>query len=302
MGTPDIAVHTLSTLYDSGIEILLVVTRADKPKGRGKNISMSPVKEYALNKQIDIYQPDKLRYNDEAVEYFKKLSPDYLVVVAYGRILPRTILDIPKKSSINLHFSLLPKYRGAAPVNWAVFDGEKNTGVTTMLMDDGLDTGDILLQSSISIGDKNSLDLGRELAVIGADLLLSTLEDFDNIVPTKQIETEHSLAPIIKKDDGLINWQDNASKIERQVRAFYGWPSAYTYLNGKILKINYSVVTDRFSSNMIGRVVDMDKDSFTIGTSDYCLKILNLQLEGKKPMDTSSFLAGYSLTIGDRFG
>lgn len=302
MGTPDIAVNTLSALYDAGADILLAVTRKDKPKGRGKSISISPVKEYALSKQLPIYQPDKLRDNDEALEYFKTLSPDYFVVVAYGRILPRSILDIPKKAAINLHFSLLPKYRGAAPVSWAIAEGERDTGVTTMLMDEGLDTGDILLQSSIEIGDKNSTILANELAIIGSKLLLQTLKDFDNIASIKQCEVDHSLAPIIKKDDGLINWNSCAVEIERKVRAFYGWPSAYTYLDGKILKINCSAVSDKLSSDQIGRVIDIDKDSFMIGTSDYGLKVLNLQLEGRKAMDVSSFLSGYSLKIGDRFG
>ena len=301
MGTPDIAVNTLERLYDLNYDIALVITREDKPKGRGKELSITPIKEFALSKGLKIYQPNKLRGNDEAVSILKDIAPDFFVVVAYGRILPKEILDIPKIAPVNLHFSLLPKYRGAAPVNWAIFNGETETGVSTMLMDEGMDTGDILLEKKILVGDKTSHDISNELAIIGAELTVKTLNDFNNLVSIKQDDNNVTLAPIIKKEDGIINWSRNAVDIERQVRAFYGWPSAYSSLNGKMIKISKAVVTDILSNGRVGEIIDIDKNSFTVGTNDYGLKILTLQPEGKKSMDTLSFLSGNKLKLGDRF-
>ena len=302
MGTPDIAVGTLESLYNLNYDIQLVITREDKPKGRGKELSITPVKEFALSKGLKIYQPNKLRGNDEAISILKDLAPDFFVVVAYGRILPKEILDIPKIAPVNLHFSLLPKYRGAAPVNWAIFNGEIETGVSTMLMDEGMDTGDILLQEKILVGNKTSHDISNELAIIGAELTVKTLDDFNNLVSIKQDDSNTTLAPIIKKEDGIINWNRNAVDIERQIRAFYGWPSAYSSLNDKMIKISKAVVvTDILSNGRVGEVINIDKNSFTVGTNDYGLKILNLQPEGKKSMDALSFLSGNKLKLGDRF-
>ena len=302
MGTPDIAVGTLESLYNLNYDIQLVITREDKPKGRGKELSITPVKEFALSKGLKIYQPNKLRGNDEAISILKDLAPDFFVVVAYGRILPKEILDIPKIAPVNLHFSLLPKYRGAAPVNWAIFNGEIETGVSTMLMDEGMDTGDILLQEKILVGNKTSHDISNELAIIGAELTVKTLDDFNNLVSIKQDDSNTTLAPIIKKEDGIINWNRNAVDIERQIRAFYGWPSAYSSLNDKMIKISKAVVvTDILSNGRVGEIIDIDKNSFTVGTNDYGLKILNLQPEGKKSMDALSFLSGNKLKLGDRF-
>ena len=302
MGTPDIAVGTLESLYNLNYDIQLVITREDKPKGRGKELSITPVKEFALSKGLKIYQPNKLRGNDEAISILKDLAPDFFVVVAYGRILPKEILDIPKIAPVNLHFSILPKYRGAAPVNWAIFNGEIETGVSTMLMDEGMDTGDILLQEKILVGNKTSHDISNELAIIGAELTVKTLDDFNNLVSIKQDDSNTTLAPIIKKEDGIINWNRNAVDIERQIRAFYGWPSAYSSLNDKMIKISKAVVvTDILSNGRVGEVINIDKNSFTVGTNDYGLKILNLQPEGKKSMDALSFLSGNKLKLGDRF-
>ena len=302
MGTPDIAVGTLESLYNLNYDIQLVITREDKPKGRGKELSITPVKEFALSKGLKIYQPNKLRGNDEAISILKDLAPDFFVVVAYGRILPKEILDIPKIAPVNLHFSLLPKYRGAAPVNWAIFNGEIETGVSTMLMDEGMDTGDILLQEKILVGNKTSHDISNELAIIGAELTVKTLDDFNNLVSIKQDDSNTTLAPIIKKEDGIINWNRNAVDIERQIRAFYGWPSAYSSLNDKMIKISKAVVvTDILSNGRVGEIINIDKNSFTVGTNDYGLKILNLQPEGKKSMDALSFLSGNKLKLGDRF-
>ena len=302
MGTPNIAVGTLESLYNLNYDIQLVITREDKPKGRGKELSITPVKEFALSKGLKIYQPNKLRGNDEAISILKDLAPDFFVVVAYGRILPKEILDIPKIAPVNLHFSLLPKYRGAAPVNWAIFNGEIETGVSTMLMDEGMDTGDILLQEKILVGNKTSHDISNELAIIGAELTIKTLDDFNNLVSIKQDDSNTTLAPIIKKEDGIINWNRNAVDIERQIRAFYGWPSAYSSLNDKMIKISKAVVvTDILSNGRVGEVINIDKNSFTVGTNDYGLKILNLQPEGKKSMDALSFLSGNKLKLGDRF-
>lgn len=300
MGTPHISTPSLQALIDNGHEVLLTVTREDKPKGRGGDIAISPVKELSLKYGIPIYQPNKLRGNDEAVEVLSSYNADFFVVVAYGRILPIEVLEIPKVAPINVHFSLLPKYRGSAPVNWAIVNGERDSGVSTMLMDAGLDTGDILLTKSTPILRKNSHELADELAISGAELLIETLNNFDTIKAIKQDDSLATLAPIIKKEDGLINFNDSAIDIERKVRGFYGWPSTYTSLAGKVLKINRADVVEQ--SGSVGEIIAIDKESFTIACGEGSLKILNLQLEGKRAMDTAQFLSGYRLSIGDRVG
>lgn len=301
MGTPQMAVPTLRELLDNNIEVPLVITQTDKPKGRGKQMQAPPVKEFALEKGIEVYQPQSLRNNEEALEKIKSVDPDFLVVVAYGKILPQEVLDAPKFAPVNVHFSLLPKYRGAAPVNWAVINGEKETGVATMLMDAGLDTGDILLVESTPIEKKTALDIAEELSESGAKLLIKTLNEFENITPVKQNEEEMTYAPLMKKDDGRVDWSMSAEKIECMIRGFQPWPAVYSTLNGKTVKLFSAEVVKASEGLADGEVYDVTKKSFSIKCGEGGLKVLELQPEGKKRMPVGSFLAGAQLKGGEKF-
>lgn len=302
MGTPEIAVPSLKALVENGFDIPLVITQPDKPKGRGQAVQFPPVKEYALSAGLNVYQPEKIKNNTEVMEKLKNISPDFFAVVAYGKILPQDILDIPKKAPVNVHFSLLPKYRGPAPVNWAIMNGEEETGVDTMLMDAGMDTGDILLTDKTLILKKNAGELADELAITGAELLIKTLNEFENITPVKQDDSLATKAPMMNKEMGLINWADDAVNIERMIRAFTPWPASYTLLDNKKVKIFKSDVVEINHSSNPGTIIDIDKESFTIACGKNVLKIFELQIEGKKRMDTKSFLAGFKLEKGKLFG
>jgi methionyl-tRNA formyltransferase len=299
MGTPLTAVPILKSLIDDKeINVRLVVCQPDKPKGRGNKLTPPPVKEIAVEHNIEVFQPEKLKNNLDALNKLKSYDVDFLVVVAYGKILPKEVLDIPRKAPVNVHYSLLPKYRGAAPVNWAIINGETETGVTTMLMDEGLDTGDILLVEKTRIDRKNSEQLLVELSDIGAQLLLKTLKEFDKIKPIKQDDSLASYAPIIKKDEGLINWNSDADYIERTIRGFYPWPSAFTKLNGLTFKIfDAEIVTDNPDVEP-GTVYEVTRDFMLVKCGNYSLKLKEVQLEGKKRMDVKSFLAGYKVEKG----
>lgn len=302
MGTPEIAVPSLKALVENGFDIPLVITQPDKPKGRGQAVQFPPVKEYALSAGLNVYQPEKIKNNTEVMEKLKSISPDFFAVVAYGKILPQDILDIPKKAPVNVHFSLLPKYRGPAPVNWAIMNGEEETGVDTMLMDAGMDTGDILLTAKTLILKKNAGELADELAITGAELLIKTLNEFESITPVKQDDSLATKAPMMNKEMGLINWADDAVNIERMIRAFTPWPAGYTLLDNKKVKIFKSDVAEINNTADPGTVIDIDKESFTIACGKNALKIFELQIEGKKRMDTKSFLAGFKLEKGKIFG
>lgn len=302
MGTPEIAVPSLKTLVENGFDIPLVITQPDKPKGRGQAVQFPPVKEYALTVGLDVYQPEKIKNNTEVMEKLKSISPDFFAVVAYGKILPQNVLDIPKIAPVNVHFSLLPKYRGPAPVNWAIMNGEEETGVDTMLMDAGMDTGDILLTAKIPILKKNAGELADELAVTGAELLIKTLNEFENITPVKQDNDKATKAPMMNKDMGLIDWSQDAYKIERMIRAFTPWPAGYSMLDSKKVKIFRSDVVESNHNAAAGTVINIEKDSITVACGNNALKILELQLEGKKRMDTKSFLTGYKLEKGSLLG
>lgn len=302
MGTPEIAVPSLKALVENGFDIPLVITQPDKPKGRGQAVQFPPVKEYALSAGLNVFQPEKIKNNTEVMEKLKSISPDFFAVVAYGKILPQDILDIPKKAPVNVHFSLLPKYRGPAPVNWAIMNGEEETGVDTMLMDAGMDTGDILLTAKTLILKKNAGELADELAITGAELLIKTLNEFESITPVKQDDSLATKAPMMNKEMGLINWADDAVNIERMIRAFTPWPAGYTLLDNKKVKIFKSDVAEINNTADPGTVIDIDKESFTIACGKNALKIFELQIEGKKRMDTKSFLAGFKLEKGKIFG
>ena len=302
MLTPEIAVPSLKALVENGVDIPLVITQPDKPKGRGQAVQYPPVKEYALTAGLEIYQPEKIKNNTEVMEKLKSISPDFFAVVAYGKILPQDVLDIPKIAPVNVHFSLLPKYRGPAPVNWAIMNGEEETGVDTMLMDAGMDTGDILLTAKTPILKKNAGELADELAVTGAALLIKTLNEFESITPVKQDDNKATKAPMMNKDMGLIDWAQDASQIERMIRAFTPWPASYSMLDSKKVKIFKSDVVESNHKAAAGTVINIEKESFTVACGNNALKILELQLEGKKRMDIKSFLAGYKLEKGSLLG
>lgn len=299
MGTPDFSVPTLEALVLGGHQVIAAVTQPDKPKGRGKAVLMTPVKEKALELSIPIYQPAKVR-EPEFIEILKELAPDVIVVVAFGQILPKEILDLPRYGCVNVHASLLPKYRGAAPIQWAVIDGEPVSGVTTMLMDVGLDTGDILETRELPLDKKETGgSLFEKLSRLGGELILSTLEKLENgtAVRTPQGEAGTSYAKMLTKSMGEIDWSMEALQIERLVRGLNPWPSAYTFLGGKTLKIWQAQVTEGPLTGRPGRA-RVTKDGLLVETGKGFLSVTELQLEGKKRMDTAAFLRGFQLEDG----
>ncbi len=302
MGTPRIAVPSLQALLDAGFNVPLVLSQPDKPKGRGNQLQPTPVKELALARGISVYQPEKLRNNQEAAETLRSFNPDFFAVVAYGKILPKEILEIPALAPVNVHFSLLPLYRGAAPVNWAIMSGDGVTGVSTMKMDVGMDTGDILLTEETLVARKNAEELAEELSHSGAELLVKTLREYGRITPQKQDDGRATVAPMMKKEDGLIDWNWPAVRIERMVRAFTPWPAAYTYLEGKLLKISAADIDLNYTKTTPGVVYHVDKKGFRVGTGAGGLAVNELQPEGRRKMAAAEFLAGYKLKDGTLLG
>ena len=303
MGTPDFAVPTLEALIGAGHELAAVVTEPDKPKGRGKAVLMTPVKEKALECGIPVYQPKRVR-EPEFLDVLRKLNPDVIVVVAFGQILPREILTLPPFGCVNVHASLLPKYRGAAPIQWAVIDGETVSGVTTMQMNEGLDTGDILEQEEISLDpEETGGSLFEKLASLGGKMILSTLKGLEDgsIIPRAQGEMTTPYAKMLTKAMGEIDWSMDAASIERLVRGLNPWPSAYTYVDGKTLKIWKARVEAGEAGNEPGQV-RVTKDRLLVETGNGVLSILELQLEGKKRMEAAAFLRGFSIETGRKFG
>lgn len=299
MGTPDFAVSTLTALTDGGHQVVAAVTQPDKPKGRGKAVLMTPVKEKALELSIPVYQPVKAR-DPEFIKILRDLNPDVIVVVAFGQLLPKEILELPKYGCINVHASLLPKYRGAAPIQWAVIDGEMESGVTTMQMAEGLDTGDILEMEKISLDEKETGgSLFEKLSLLGGKMILSTLKKLEDgtAVRTPQGETTTGYAKMLKKSMGEIDWSMDAVKIERLIRGLNPWPSAYTFLDGKTLKIWSADVTDPEKTGIPGKV-HVEKGKLFVETGKGILSVTELQLEGKKRMDTAAFLRGFSVEDG----
>ena len=303
MGTPDFAVEALEALVSSKHEVIAVFTQPDKPKGRGKAMQFTPVKEVAVRENIPVYQPPKIR-DPEVVEQIRALVPDVLVVVAFGQIIPQEILDIAPYGCINVHGSLLPKYRGAAPIQWAVIDGEKESGVTTMQMDAGLDTGDMLLRTVVPLDEKETGgSLFDKLSKAGAGLLLETLDALEKgtVTPKKQGESPTAYAKMLTKDMGAIDWNRPAEELERLIRGLNPWPSAYTKLNGRTLKIWAADVCGQVGEKeQPGTVLKAEKAEFLIQTGEKILSVKELQLEGKKRMDTAAFLRGCHLEKGMR--
>ena len=300
MGTPDFSVPALEALVKGGHQVIAAVTQPDKPKGRGKAVLMTPVKEKALEMGIPVYQPVKVR-EPEFVKTLADLAPDVIVVVAFGQILPKSILEIPRYGCVNIHASLLPKYRGAAPIQWAVIDGEKETGVTTMFMNEGLDTGDMLEKEVVPLDPKETGgSLHDKLSAVGGRLILSTMKGLEDgtLKGTPQTDEGSCYAKMLKKSLGDIDWTMDGAAIERLIRGLNPWPSAYTSLHGKTLKIWDADVTDREYGVEPGTVAEVSKDQLIIQTGKGSLSVRSLQLEGKKRMDIQDFLRGYSLEKG----
>ncbi len=305
MGTPDFAVPTLQKMIDMGIEITAVVTQPDKAKGRGKKVIYSPVKECALAHDLPVYQPVRIRKEPEFIQTLRDMQPDVIVVVAFGQILPKEILDIPRLGCVNVHASLLPKFRGAAPIQWSIIDGEEVTGVTTMLMDAGLDTGDMLLKTEIPVDPKETGgSLHDKLAAVGGELLEKTLIGLEagTIVPEKQDDSQAGeYARMLDKELGHIDFNQPAVVIERLIRGLNPWPSAYTYIDGKTLKIWEAEVLDRNDGCEYGEVAEVTRNCLIIQTGIGALSVKSVQLQGKKRMDIAAFLNGYTIEKGTRF-
>ena len=333
MGTPDFAKESLEAIYNAGYDILAVVTNPDKPKGRGLKMISSPVKEYAVEKKLKIYQPLKIRNNTEFIEELKQLKPDVLCVVAYGKILPKEVLNIPKYGAINVHGSLLPKYRGAAPIQWAVLNGDKTTGITTMFMDEGMDTGDMILKEEVEIGENETTgELWERLSKLGAKLLVSTLEKIDKIdkkenktleeikkeVNAKKQSDDYTLAPMLNKEISKIDFSKSSNEIKNLVRGLNPIMGAYTRLGNKKIKfwkveaINNEQLEKSFpelkeykyrlKNIEPGTILFADKKKgLYIKTKDGAIEVLEIQGENSKKMDIKSFLNGNNIHAGEIF-
>lgn len=304
MGTPDFAVPTLEKIIAAGHEVIGVVTQPDKAKGRGKKVVFPPVKEKALEHNLMVYQPKRAR-EPEFIEQMRALNPDVMVVVAFGQILPKDILDIPKYGCINVHASLLPKYRGAAPIQWAVINGETVSGVTTMQMDIGLDTGDMLLKAEVPLADdETGGSLFDKLSTLGGELLIETLDKIEagDIHPEKQDDSQAGeYARTLDKALGKVDFSMSAVSIERLIRGLNPWPSAYTYYNGKTMKLWKAEIVPGTDATP-GQIIFVDKQSFTVQTGEGGLRVMELQMEGKKRMDAGAFLRGCALSVGEMLG
>lgn len=302
MGTPDFASGALEALIAAGHEITAVYTQPDKPKGRGKEVQMTPVKMVALEHGIPVYQPRRIK-DAEEVEKLRGIPADIFVVAAFGQIVSQEILDMPKYGCVNIHASLLPKYRGAAPIQWAVIDGEKKTGITIMQMDAGIDTGDILYTKEYVLDAKETgASLFDRLMVLGAEAIVEALPliEAGRLTPIPQNHAESTNAAKLTKELGRLDFHKPAVVLERLVRGLNSWPSAYTQFRGRQLKVWEAQVVD--AAGVPGSVTAVDKESFTVATAEGGLRILSLQMEGKKRMDTRDFLLGYPVSVGEVLG
>jgi len=303
MGTPQAAVPTLRQCLADGHEVVAVWTQPDRPAGRGHRVALSPVKEFALAHGLTVHQPARLK-NDEAAALFASHRADVAVVVAYGRILPDTFLQTPRRGCINVHFSLLPLYRGAAPANWAIVNGETETGVTTMFIEPSLDTGPILLQRRTAIGESETApELMERLSEIGALLLGETLSRLHELTPRPQRDRDATFAPILKKEDGLIDWSLSAIEIERCIRGFQPWPNAYTSFNSRGLTIWRAQAVSSVLEGVAGEVMTAHGDDLIVccgrGTA---LRLIEVQPESRKRIGAREFISGARVKVGDRFG
>lgn len=300
MGTPDFAVPTLRALLDSRHEVVGVVTQPDKAKGRSKKLVPPPVKETALAAGVQVFQPERVR-EEGFLEQMQELSPDVIVVVAFGQILPKSLLELPRHGCINVHASLLPLLRGSAPIQWAVIEGHRESGVTIMQMDEGIDTGDILAVRRYTLEEKETGgSLFEKISELGGPLLLEVLEQAERgeLVRTPQREEEHTSAKMLTKALGEVDFTESAVRIERLIRGLNPWPSAYTHLDGKLLKIWDADVVEEDSGEKPGTIVSVEQEYFTVQCGKGALRINSVQLEGKKRMESGAFLRGYPLETG----
>ncbi|MFV0465104.1 MAG: methionyl-tRNA formyltransferase [Lachnospiraceae bacterium] len=305
MGTPDFAVSALEAILQNGHEVLLVVTKPDKPKGRGKAMQSPAVKECAVSHGLKVFQPVRIR-EPEPTEYLRSFGADIFIVAAFGQILSKEILQMPNYGCINIHASLLPKYRGAAPIQWAIINGDPVTGVTTMRMDVGVDTGDMILKKEVEIApDETGGSLFAKLQESGAQLIVETMAALKDhtAVYEEQVESEATHVGMIQKQMGKIDWQKKAIEIERLIRGLDPWPSAYTAFEGKVLKLWKAKVNPYSEPGAIpGQVIETDKEYIRVQTGEGSLDIFELQLEGKKRLDTETFLLGHKIKKGIVFG
>ncbi len=321
MGTPDFALESLKALYEAKYDIIGVVTNIDKPKGRGMKMVASPVKEYAIEKNLQVYQPIKVRNNPEFLEEVRKLNPDLICVVAYGKILPQELLDIPKYGCVNVHGSLLPEYRGAAPIQWAVLNGDKKTGVTTMFMNAGMDTGDMILKEEVEIGeDETTGELWNRLKMIGANLLIKTVKEIENGTATRTKQPEEgTMAPMLSKEMAKIDWKNKtANDIKNLVRGLNPIMGAYTFLDGK--KIKFWKVQTLTENELLEKFQELeeykyhlnkmqagtvlfsdDKKGLFIKANGGILQVLEIQGENSKRMAVGDFLRGNPVGVGNMF-
>ena len=314
-GTPRFAVPTLEKLVEAGHPVPLVVTQPDRPRGRGMEVAVSPVKDAAVRLGIAVLQPTTIKNNSEFRDQLTAIAPDAIIVVGYGRIIPQWMIDLPRLGNLNLHASLLPKYRGAAPIQWAIANGDSVTGVTTMRIDAGLDTGDILMQRKISIGAEDTAEtLGPKLASMGADLMVETISGLDSgqVGPTPQDQSQATLAPILKKEDGRMDFNRSARDLFNRLRGFQPWPGAFTTFKGKTLHVHRAQPMQHAGTLTPGELAvegtrllvgcGKDKDKDKDKGSETTLKLIEIQLEGKRRMTTQEFINGYRPQSGDRLG
>jgi len=299
LGTPEFAIPSLEGLYEKE-NVIAVVTQPDKPKGRGLKPSPSPIKTWALSKGLKVLEPLKLK-DSQVIETFKSFLPDLIVVCAYGKILPKELLEIPKFGCWNIHASLLPKYRGASPINWAILEGEKETGITIILMDEGLDTGPILLQKKIPILEEdNAITLAKKLSLLGKEAILEAIELHKKgiLKPFPQPEEGISYAPILKKEDGFFTFEESAKIIERKAKAFLPWPAAFTYYKNKLLKVFSAKAIPIEHKEKPGTILDINKEGILVATSENAILLKEVQLEGKKKISAYEFACGQRLKAG----
>ena len=301
MGTPDFAVESLKKLYETGHNILAVVSQPDRKAGRGMNVVPTPVKEYAESKGLTVYQPERIRKDEELIQKIKDLKPDVIVVVAFGQILPQEVLDIPKHGSINVHGSLLPKYRGAAPIQWSVINGDNVTGITTMMMDAGMDTGDMLEKYEVEIDDNDTYGtLYEKLKVAGGKAIVKTLEKIaeGNITRTKQGD-DFTMAPMIEKEMGEIDWNKSSKEIRNLIRGFNPMPGAYSYVGEERIKIWTAELVDQNDNEAVPGdiLVANEKGGLLIKTGDGVLELTEIQMPNQKRMTAKEYLRGHKLDI-----
>lgn len=302
MGTPDFAVPALEALYEAGHDILCVVTQPDSVRDRGKRIKFSPVKETALKLGLDVLQPERVKGNEEFINVLESMEPDLIVVAAYGQLLPKNVLDIPKFGCVNIHGSLLPKFRGAAPIQRAVLEGEEVTGVTIMFMEEGLDTGNMLAKASTPVDGKTGGQLHDELAILGAKLLVDTIPNIAEMTGEKQNDEESNYAHMISKKEGHVDFSKTPVQIERMIRAFDPWPGTFAYAGEKLIKFWKAEAIDRKTGEAAGTVVNVSGDGLDIAAGGKILRITEIQVPGKKRVAVKEYLKGNSIEIGTVLG